>query len=175
MKENGGEKPIELIRPLGMKKRDHAAYVVQTLDLGAQRRLLVEVTVHEVAVLLRGDPAHAVYTDATWMPDHLADHVLRHFVLVLAHREVNVAPLAAVSTVEQRNEIFLDINHPPEICLLHVSSFQRNIGEPADTRQWNYNQPYSPEILEGWNVGIDRGIEGQRVYCQQRARLSWHD
>ena len=109
VKEHGGEEPVKLIRPLGMKKRYHAADVVQTLDLGTERRLLVEVAVYEITVFLGGDPAHPVDTDATRMTDHLADHVLRHFVLVPAYREVPIAPLTPVSTVEQGKHGFLDI------------------------------------------------------------------
>lgn len=102
MKEHGGEEPVKLIWPLGMKKRYHAADVVQTLDLGTERRLLVKVAVYEITVFLGGDPTHPVDTDATRMTDHLAHHVLRHFVLVPAYREVvSIAPLTPVSTVEQ--------------------------------------------------------------------------
>lgn len=102
MKKSGSEEPVELIWPLGMKKRNHAADVMKTLDLRTERRLLVEVAMHEIAVLLRGDSAHPMDTDATRMPYHLAHHVLRHLVLVPTDREIPSAPLTSVSTVEQR-------------------------------------------------------------------------
>lgn len=97
MKKDGGKQSVELIRPLGMQKRYHAANVVQALHLRTQRRLLVKVTVYEVAVLLRGDPAHPVNADAARMPDHLAHHVLRHFVLVTADWKVAAASLTPIS------------------------------------------------------------------------------
>lgn len=101
MKKNGSKKSVELIRPFGMKKRDHAANVVETFDLRTERRFLVEVAVHEIAVFLRRNPAHSVNADATRMSDHLAHHVLRHFVLITADRDVTNTPLTPVSTVDQ--------------------------------------------------------------------------
>lgn len=101
MKKHGGEESIELIWPLGMKKWYHTADIVQTLDLGTERRLLVEVAVYEITVFLGGNATHPVDTDATGMTDHLTNHMLCHLVLVSAYREISIAPLTPVSTVEQ--------------------------------------------------------------------------
>lgn len=92
-----------------MKKRYHAANIVQTFHLGTEGRLLVEIAVHEIAVLLCCYSTHSMDTDATRMTDHLAHHVLGHFILVSADREVSVAPLTPVSTVGQGEKGFLDI------------------------------------------------------------------
>lgn len=100
MKEDGGEESVELIRPFRMQERYHPADVVQTLHLGAQGCLLVKITMDEIAVFLRGDPAHPVNPDAARMADHLAHHVLRHLILVTADGKVGVAPLTRVFTVE---------------------------------------------------------------------------
>lgn len=96
VKEDGGEESVELVRPFRMQERYHSADVVQTFHLRAKRRLLVKVTVDEVAVLLRGDPTHSVNPDATRMTDYLANHMLRHLILVTADGKVAVAPLTSV-------------------------------------------------------------------------------
>lgn len=100
MKEDGGEESVELVRPFRMQERYHSADVVQTFHLRAKRRLLVKVTVDEVAVLLRGDPTHSVNPDATRMTDYLANHMLRHLILVTADGKVAVAPLTSVFAIE---------------------------------------------------------------------------
>lgn len=101
MKKSSSKEPVELIRPFWMKKRYHAADVVQTLDLGTKGCFLVEITVHEIAVFFRGYSAHPVDTDATRVPYHLAHHVFCHLIFVPTHREVHVAPLTPVSTVDK--------------------------------------------------------------------------
>lgn len=100
MKKNSGEKSVKLVRPFRMQERYHPADVVQTLHLGAQGCFLVKITMDEIAVLLRGNPAHSVNPDATRMTDHLAHHVLRHLILVTADGKVGVAPLTPVFTVK---------------------------------------------------------------------------
>lgn len=79
-----------------MKKRYHSADVVKTLDLRTERSFLVEVAVNEVAVLFGCYPAHSVDADAAGVADHLADHVLGHFILVTANRKIVVALLIAL-------------------------------------------------------------------------------
>lgn len=101
MKKHGGEESIELIWPLRMKKWYHTADIVQTLDLGTERRLFVEVAMYEITIFLSGDATHPVDTDATGMTDHLTNHMLCHLVLVSAYWEISIAPLTPVSTVEQ--------------------------------------------------------------------------
>lgn len=98
MKEHSGEESVELVRPFWMQERYHSADVVQTFHLRAKRRLLVKVTVHKIAVLLRGDPTTPVNPDATRVTDYLANHVFRHFILVTADGKVAVAPLTPVFT-----------------------------------------------------------------------------
>lgn len=100
VKEDGGEESIELVRPFRMQERYHSADVVQALHLRAERRLLVKVTVDEVAVLFRGDPTHPVNPDAARVADYLANHVLCHLILVTADGEVAVAPLIPIFTVK---------------------------------------------------------------------------
>lgn len=123
MKKHGGEEPIELIRPLGMKKGYHTADIVQTLDLRTEGRFFVEVSVYKITVFFCGDATHPVDSDATWMPNHLADHVLCHLILVSAHWEISIAPLTSVSTVEQGNmfsSILLFMKKVSEIRIFSV-------------------------------------------------------
>lgn len=101
MKKHGGEESIELIRPLGMKKGYHTADIVQTLDLRTEGCFFMEVSVYKITVFFRSDATHSVDPDAAWMPDHLADHVLCHLILVSTHWEISIASLTSVSTVEQ--------------------------------------------------------------------------
>lgn len=90
MKKHSGEETVELVGPLGVEEGYHSADVVQALDLGAERGVLVEVAVDEVAVLLGSDPAASVDADAAGVAYDLADHVLGHLVLVAPDREVRV-------------------------------------------------------------------------------------
>lgn len=71
----------------------------------------MKITVDEIAVLLRGDPTHPVNPDATRMTDHLANHVLRHLILVTADGKVGVAPLTPVFTVKNLSVFFFFNNH----------------------------------------------------------------
>lgn len=81
----------------------------------------MEVTVHEITVFFRGDTTHPMDTDATGMPDHLAHHMLRHLILVSAYREVSIAPLTPVSTVEQ-GKTFSSILFRKKVCENRVTT-----------------------------------------------------
>lgn len=100
MKEHGGEESVKLIRPFWMQERYHSADIVQTLHLRTKWRLLVKVTVHKIAVLLRGDPTAPVNPDATRVTDYLANHVLRHLILVTADGKIAITPLTPVFTIK---------------------------------------------------------------------------
>lgn len=91
MEKHRGEQTVKLVGPFGVEKGYHAAHVVQAFNLGAERRVLVEVAVHKVAVFLSCDPAVAVYAYAARVTYDLADHVLGHFVFVSSDRKVGVA------------------------------------------------------------------------------------
>jgi hypothetical protein len=50
----------------------------------------MKVSVDKVTILLGGNATGAMYANTTRMSDHLAHHMLGHFILVATYREVGV-------------------------------------------------------------------------------------